>query len=699
MISRFHALPFTHRIVRTVFCLILILVVIAPVSAQPQPIGHLILIGSNDPAAYDGFVEAVVASAPKDQVKVLVLPIALSINPHQLTDAERADALKTAEAQRAQLEAACQRAAPPQITCSINLAPILTHSDALMSDARRYFAADLSAIIILVGDPAIGMQVIADTPVEEALTMAYANGVIIAGGGPLSKAMLAGYAPNAAAGRALDFGAVDVWRTPAEHGLLFSITGALLDQQFYQRDHFGRLLNAIALPNAPHVGLGVDAATGLNVYSGAEAQDIFGAYIITILDANTYHAADAVQYRGPNHTLSLRNVLVHTLAPGSFTYDLSNRSIAIQSKVQTPKSKVDRSFDALTLPRNAGPLILAGDLGESLDDNAILKRLVELAGGPKAKIAIVATGYPTDSSAQTAADKYAAALGMPTETIIVPVKGPDAPIVVPPTITGMILIARDQSKAHVPSVAPIKAAWLAGKPLLADNGGAAIAGQYYSGHGPTPQDPDEAEAATQKSFLQGSTTISTGLNLVGAMFEPQVMNDNRWGRLFSLAYRHPDRIAFGLAQNTGLEITRDGVKVIGDNAIVALDLRNARLTTGSNDGLVMANGWLDVFATGDDVKPAVADVKAQPTRAPTPILPTKTPTLTATATRTATPTPSVTPTATLIPTYTPTPEPTPAPITLPQPTGLAGPIVPVAFGAGVMILLMVLLAARRPAAH
>jgi cell division septation protein DedD len=315
-------------------------------------------------------------------------------------------------------------------------------------------------------------------------------------------------------------------------------------------------------------------------------------------------------------------------------------------------------------------------------------------------VLIAAAGYPSESSAQTAAEKYAAALGASTQISVISDHGD--PLVVPQDVTGLLLIAADQSKVNAALLEPIKTAWLGGVPLLADNGGAAVAGRFYSAHGPTPDDPGEAEQAVQKSFLQGTTQIAAGLGLLDITVEPQVMNDNRWGRLFSLAYNQPKLPSFGLAQNSALEVTRDGARVIGNNPLIALDLRNAVLDLGTNDGFVIANGLLDVFAPDDAVIPAPANVQAAPTRVPTPQLPTIAPTPTAaptaTPTSTATPAPtSSTPTST--PTTAPTATVTPEIVNVPTVTavpasgGLA--LVPIAIGAGLVFFLIVLVAGRR----
>jgi len=690
-------------VVRVASSVLLILALIAPVAAQqPPPIGQLIPMGGGYSDIYAGFSKEAVAHARNGQVNILVLPMASSTNAEAITAAERATLLKDAEERRFQIEEACKRAAPQDVTCTATLAPIFTRREAQDPAAVKYFAGDLSAIFLLDGDPTIAMQVMTGTPLEQALTSAYTTGAIVAGTGassdPLALTQLTGYPPNFSTDNALNFGAVEVRTTPPQHGLPFALKNSLLEPHFFQQNRVGRLLNALALPGVPHVGIGVDAYTGVNVYDETRLQDVFGLYTVTILDGETYHAADAVQYAGPDHTLKLRNVLVQMLAPGEFSYDLDKRVASIGTTAQPPKAKITRDFKALTLPKGAGPLILAGDLSEALELNPIIQRFVSLAGGSQAKVQIVAAGYPSASSAQTAAEKYAQALGVPAQTFVVSVQG--EPLTIPPDVTGLLLIAQDQSKVSASLLGPIKTAWLNGLPLLADNGGAAITGHVFSAHGPTPQDADEAEFAVQKSFLQGTTKVFDGLGLLDITVEPQLLNDNRWGRLFSLAYHQPDQLAVGLTQNSALEITRSGARTIGDNALVTLDLRNAALDLGTNEGFVIANGLLDVFAPDETVKPVNADVKAAPTRVPTPILPTNTPTLTPTATPTVTPT-SIPPTAT----PTPTPTSTSTPTETPEPTAILDstststseglPLVPIAIGAGIIFFAVVLLAGRR----
>ena len=631
------------------------------------------------------------------QVNILVLPLPLATDPTSITDAERATLTHEAETRRLEIETACKTVVNTRTTCTAIVAPIFTRADASDPSIIKYFLVDLSAIFMLGDNQTIGMQIVAGTPLEEELTKAYQNGVIMAGTGAggalLSTTMLDGYAENFSAVNALNFGAPVIWNTSAKRGLPFGVKDAILDQHFYQRNNPGRLLNAIALPGVPHIGIGIDADTGVNMYAGTRLQDVFGLSTVTIFDAETYHAADAVHYRGVSNTLSLRNVLVQMLAPGRASYDLISRATTLQAQAVTPRAKLDRTFSALTLPKDAGPLVLAGDLSDDLASNTVLKRFAKLADNPRRHLLIVAMGYDSDQTAQAAAEKYATALNMPNDIVVIPDQAAASPLVVTKDVTGLVLLAHDQSKVKPQALSLIEAAWRSGLPLLAVDGGAAITGKFFTTQALTPFAVAQAEVVTPTSFIQDTTPISNGLSLLNIVVEPQVLSDNRWGRLFSLAYAHPDLIALGLTGDTALELTADGARVIGNNALVTLDLRTSQRALGAADQFIIANGLLDVFASDDEVKPSPADTEAQPTRVATPARPTITPTPTVTPTPTATATrrPS-TSTPTVTPTLEPTPQPTQVPVNV-----ASTPVFPFALVLGAIILVIVLLAARRPA--
>ena len=150
-----------------------------------------------------------------------------------------------------------------------------------------------------------------------------------------------------------------------------------------------------------------------------------------------------------------------------------------------------------------------------------------------------------------------------------------------------------------------------GAPLWLEGAYAAAAGTYYcAGTAPqTTRDPEELSAqeameiAARRALVTGNVVLKDGLGLLAANFESRVVENGAWGRLFALAYEHAEQPAFGLGANTALVVTERGAEVIGEEAVVALDLRTAARDLGENGAYVVANGLLDVFVAGETAAP------------------------------------------------------------------------------------------------
>jgi cyanophycinase len=632
------------------------------VAQEPDRQAMLIPIGGGYSDTYAGLMNAAIANAKNGVVEILVLPLSLSTDPFTIGEVERQTSLNTAENRRFEIEEACKRSAPTGVSCSVTLVPVLVREDALEETNLSYFNRDLSTIFILDGNQSIAVQVMGGTPVEQALFEAYDHGVIIAGTGAggnlLSTAMIAGYQPGFSARNVMDFDAVDVWYTAEKHGLIFGIQNAILEQHFYQEGRLGRLLNAISLPDSPHTGIGIDAYTGVHITGDSHLDDVFGLYTVTILDAETYHAAHNVQYHGPNYAISMRNVVVHLIPSGEFAFDLDSKSFtsfAQADQPQAPALRIARSYTGLSVPSGTGTLMLSSNPDMDHEQNPVFDHFIELSGGDPDRILILADGYPDLSSAEEAVQKIQTALGgRPPSIVIDPTNAQNQQTPDPSTYDAVLFIGGDQSLLHIDRTSKwLKEAWLSGKPILAENAAAAAIGVSYTAHGRTPIEGGEREIATQKSFILGGTNIRTGLGLLKVNIEPGILADNRWGRFFSLAYHHPDTLSVGIAENTAMIISHDGGVALGENVLFVLDLSQASLAEGSNRAFAIANGLLDVFAAGEAIHARDASTIASYTRAATPSIPT--------------PTMTLAPTATPIPTQTPLP-PTPDPTRTPRPT-------------------------------
>ena len=355
-----------HRLLSFILLLSILFAIPNFAAAQSAP-GLLLPIGAGYTDTYGAMGQYAVANARGDVVHILILATPYSTNSDRISEGERAQNLKDAEERRIQTDGACQRSLPEgsTLTCKVELLPIFTQEDARDPANLAYFTDDVSMIFILGGDQETGIGAIINTPVEERINELHANGMIIAGtsagAAMTSKVMIADLSTGYGVDDGLFAGAVEIWNSPDKRGLEFGIQNAVVDQHFFQRARIGRLLNAIAQPNIPNVGVGVDAYTGI-VSNNEVLSDVFGLYAVAVLDAETYHAADNVKYVSidPNRPpiMSFRNVVYHLLAPGDVTYDLNTRT----SSLANPAPTLDRSFETLTIPAGAGPLILSGDL-------------------------------------------------------------------------------------------------------------------------------------------------------------------------------------------------------------------------------------------------------------------------------------------------------------------------------------------------
>jgi cyanophycinase-like exopeptidase len=671
------------------------------VKAQREaPAALLFPAGGGITEILPALMRGAVDSTPKNLIRILILPITLASNPDQISDLERRQALFTAENIQSLLQSACEKAAGTAYSCQVEYAPILTRSDALDNRNLVYFSNFLSMIYIPDGSPAVAMEVIGGTLIEGALVRAHQDGSMIAGsgaGGTLqSPFMLNGYNPGYGPSNALNFDAVDVWADAEQHGLLFGIPHAIIDTDFYTGGNIGRLLNAISLPGDPHLGIGIDSGTSVDSPDGQVLENIAGRSGIMLLDAQTYHSAEGARYHGCGDRgvavlpctplISLRNVLVHLLAPGDFSYDLNTRQILSKP---SPAS-ISRSFDALSIPPEAGALILLGGYRDPRTELAELMEFTQASGGPNGHILVISTGFSNALAAQEAGMRLASALGTAADVLFLPagtVLDPD----ISANYTGIAVVGADPAEISADALKPISASWRSGTPILLVDAAALLAGKFYASQSVPPDGIPISGVSASTDFLQGEVSISAGLGMLPIVLETNLMSGNRWGRLFSLAYEHPDLLAVGLNTDTGLVFKRSGANLYGSNVAFVLDLRSASLTVGDNQALGIANGLLDVFTPGEVLIAEPADAALQPVQAETPIIVTPTssplPTATATATPTATPIPTKTPKPTHAPRPTATPPiiPPPSNPDINQWLSVFGALIVVVFLSGLLI--------------
>ncbi len=566
-----------------------------PPEATPEAgvVTTWIPIGGFYADTFPGFIEAAyenVARFETDRLYILVMPMTFSIDATTLTPDDLLLNTRDSERRRRQLEDVCRSMMPVETYCQVVTPPIYTREAAQSPEALEYFADDLAGVYFLGGDQTIAMQITAGTPLEEELAAAFARGVVMGGNSAglaiESRTMIGGYGGDEfGPENAFRLGAVDIWNEGERRGMDFGVTGAVLEQHFYERARIARLLNAIVQDGVPGIGIGVDSFTGALIRDNNLLEGAFGVYGGAILDVETLGARATATFDNPAEVLSVRNVLLHTFAPGDFSYDIA----AHQPSLTPSLTSVNRAFETLRMPEGSGTITLIG--GEP-SDTSVFNLTPDTA--------VLFLGYADSDAVVQAMTLY-----KDTEVTLLDLGDP-AEV---PDLSGydqIIMHAGDASLAILELIRePLQDFWLAGKPMVFVGDAVGFVARRYTAMPPTPYDGDDAAivAATQGTLIDGGVRVREGLRILEASVEPRLMADNRWGRLIAMAYQDPNLVAIGIPDETIIVIDSTGARVEGGNSAVVLDLRSARREYGTNNGYIIVNGVLDLFAPGDVITP------------------------------------------------------------------------------------------------
>jgi len=127
----------------------------------------------------------------------------------------------------------------------------------------------------------------------------------------------------------------------------------------------------------------------------------------------------------------------------------------------------------------------------------------------------------------------------------------------------------------------------------------ALAGDYV--------DAIDDASDSSEAFLIGNANVKVGLGVVSASgpvaFEPRLQYDYRYGRLYGVPYAvnaaTRRRVAtFGISEQTALLVAPEGVSVIGQSPVIALDTNQAAFYAGENGAVGAFNVLLDVYEPG-----------------------------------------------------------------------------------------------------
>ena len=588
----------------------------AATATAANPTHVLVPIGSDYQApTMQRFAKAAAGQDTSGHVLLLVLPITYSRNAYQSANGERQQNLTLAGARGGLLADACTVVKAPAQTCEVKVVPVLVRDDAYLQSNVDYFTPDVDGVFILGGDQTVAMQVVAGTPVEQALAAAYARGAAVggnsAGDAVQSVNMINGFTAGYDEATEMRQGAVDVWTYSGAgddtRGLIFGLQDWIDEQHIYELGRFGRALNVSMATGLPI--LGMDAATGGPVYDEKTLTDVVGFTSGAVIDPGTWGATGT--WAGPNANLSVRRVATHLIPPGGYGFDLAARRPTVNGAAQAAPSIAGRTYPSLSTPAGAGTVLVSGGI-VGATPGIVSSRFVAASGGAAARIVVLAAGYPKSTDAQADAKALAAALqpGVSAQVGWVVLDGKtdqNAAAALVANATGILLTAPDQSRvigalgAQSKVVSAIRSRWTKGATLLADNAAAAALGARMVADPPPGSDID---TESSEDFLAAGATVTSGLGwLGGATIEPRLLPDRHWGQLWHLVADRPAALAVGVDAGTALEVRGNSAAVRGAGVAVVLDGRKGTFGVGSNGAIAARWVVLDSFVDGETLAP------------------------------------------------------------------------------------------------
>ncbi|WP_122261391.1 hypothetical protein [Ornithinimicrobium cerasi] len=584
-------------------------------AAQEDPPQRYVPIGGGyDVSTLEGFGAGAAEHATDGTVDIYVIPATYGDDP-----ADREENLELAQERADQIDAACESVVTAPTTCATTLLPILQRSDAMdpaVSAPLREPGVD--GMYVLGGDQVLAMQVLANSPAEEATETAFERGAIVggtsAGNAVESRSMGAGYPAPGWPYNALERDmSIIFWGDDLasdERGLSFGSEQIIFDQHFYERGRFGRLLSWVGQSVERYgepgkLGIGVDWGTGLVVTDDALAADAFGVSSSAIIDASR---ATGLDWVGPRDTLSADDVLTHLLAPGTgLTYDVTGRSVSVDGTVVEPGDRA--ALPDLSIG-GRGSLWLGGGQNNRATSEP-LAEFVDAArsarpgsrGGP---ILLATVAYADADARDRAVTSYSSALRAVGWTgAIEVVDAGDLSSSAVARAAGLLVVGGDQSllgdavSDRTLGRVLAQAVQQPG-PVMTDDAATALLGSTYVAD-PTPGEADRSFADDAIAmFRADEVDTREGLGLVdGYQLEPWLTYDYRWGRLYGAAYDRPDVVSLGISEQTALRVDRDGAQLTGLRSAIVVDGRSADWMVGSNGALGAANVWMDVLGPGD----------------------------------------------------------------------------------------------------
>ncbi len=221
-----------------------------------------------------------------------------------------------------------------------------------------------------------------------------------------------------------------------------------------------------------------------------------------------------------------------------------------------------------------GKLLIIGGAEDRQNERVILKKFIDLSGGPQAKLKFILAASSDPSSVWASYSNAFTNLGATNVEPIALLTREDAfkPEVVAHLLEadGIFMTGGDQSRLmaeiwETPAFRAVHQAFhVNGICIAGTSAGAAVMSRQMIAQGQAP-------ILTEK----GVVSFDIGLGLLGmAIIDQHFSQRRRLTRLLSALAQRPDLLGVGIDENTGLIITvNESIEVIGDGSVTIIDGR------------------------------------------------------------------------------------------------------------------------------
>ncbi len=271
------------------------------------------------------------------------------------------------------------------------------------------------------------------------------------------------------------------------------------------------------------------------------------------------------------------------------------------------------SFSTMAQARRVGRLMIIGGAEDKLKDRIILRRFVELCGGPTSRIKVISAA---SSEPVLSWSKYQTVFSELGVGDCLPVPIPDREAANSDSVfdgildaDGIFITGGDQRRLMelIWETAAFRALHVAfhvrGCCIGGTSAGAAVLSRNMLAHGEATRLP-EKEAAE----------LDIGLGLIsGAIIDQHFSERGRLGRLLSVLAESRSRLGVGVDEDTALIVERGiGVEVIGKGAVTIVDGRNMQSNyerIETRERLELLGVRLHVLPSGHRYKVAPRDLR------------------------------------------------------------------------------------------